>query len=189
MAGDAGSRTPDISHAKRTLFHWATSPRMIAFEISFQKPYLQHRSKKIICLEKLWVEPRTFRTRSERSTPVLHPHGWLLLKSLFRNLIYNIDRRRKMTGDAGSWTQDISDAKRTLYHWATSPGIIALEMSFQKPYLQHRSKKIKWLEMLGVEPRTFRMRSVWSTYELHPQELLLWKCLFRNLIYNIDRRK
>ena len=29
--------------------------------------------------------------------------------------------KKKSCGDAGDWTPDLSHAKRTLYHWATSP--------------------------------------------------------------------
>ena len=143
MAGDAGSRTQDTSHAKRTLFHWTTSPRMIAFEISFQKLYLQHISKKILWLECCFLKPRTFRMWSERSTTELHIHGWLLRKSLFRNLIYKIDRRklhewRRMQSNSGhskiDFIGNVSSEiffynidRRKKLSWRSNPGHFACE--------------------------------------------------------------
>ena len=35
-----------------------------------------------------------------------------------------LSRREKMCGDAGDWTPGLSHAKRTLYHWATSPCVL-----------------------------------------------------------------
>ena len=34
---------------------------------------------------------------------------------------YHYTSSANVSGDAGDWTRDLSHAKRTLYHWATSP--------------------------------------------------------------------
>ena len=49
---------------------------------------------------------------------------FICLKQLI-NMIFNyVFKIGKRYGDAGDWTPGLSHAKRTLYHWATSPSFL-----------------------------------------------------------------
>ena len=56
--GDAGDRTRDLSHAKRTLYHWATSPnlfksRLIQHKLNYFDLHRNFSMQKLIFLEKV----------------------------------------------------------------------------------------------------------------------------------------
>ena len=82
LPGDAGDWTRGLSHAKRTLYRWATSPGggikpcgpIYHWAIvSFTNPENNRGLKRQKFLEMPGIEPGAFHMQSERSTTELHP--------------------------------------------------------------------------------------------------------------------
>ena len=69
--GDTGDRTPDLSHAKRTLYHWATSPdgrnnaNVIGWQHSSPSEHLEHHALQRSTIERSFVPGELFNVYTE----------------------------------------------------------------------------------------------------------------------------
>ena len=132
--GDVGDWTRDLSHAKRTLYHWATSPSIVFKRLLWKK--IRHwalnfnKNVKLLLKNSLGLCYNvTFQPAIQhifKSQHLLlwttHWYCFLLCIEMGYKALYYIWKSQKF-GDVGDWTRDLSHAKRTLYHWATSPTI------------------------------------------------------------------
>ena len=158
--GDAGHRSPYLSHAKRALYHLSYIPVLLSFELASEQNqwYISFRfvtscqfltiiskhqielSKPQKVLEMRGIDPRTSRIQSERSTiSATFPYS-----SSF-----------ELASERNSWNISCRFVTSCQFFPFVSQNKIEL------------SKPQKCIEMRGIDPRTFRMRSerstIWAT--------------------------
>ena len=158
--GDAGHRSPYLSHAKRALYHLSYIPVLLSFELASEQNqwYISFRfvtscqfltiiskhqielSKPQKVLEMRGIDPRTSRIQSERSTiSATFPYS-----SSF-----------ELASERNSWNISCRFVTSCQFFPFVSQNKIEL------------SKPQKCIEMRGIDPRIFRMRSerstIWAT--------------------------
>ena len=109
--GDAGHRSPHLSHAKRALYHLRYIPVLFKLRASFWTQFMKYQFPFVTSCQFI---------------PIISKYKW------------ELSNPQKCFGDAGYRSPYLSHAKRALYHLSYIPVLLNLRASFWTQFMKNR---------------------------------------------------